>query len=373
MKKKLGFRQILSIVTFILVAIVVWNARKELVSALDYLAHTNIVVILLLIPEQLLMYYSAGQMFFSFMAAKKDAKEISSLQLMRIAFEMNFVVQAIPSGGVSGIGYTAWRLKPYGVQPGQTSFMYVLRYAITTFANQAQTLVAIVILLITGTVAVENRYVLRIAAIVAIVVIGMVIGGIWIAGKKKILNWVADRVMRLVNWLVSIVTFGHKRDVLKAEKVKKFCDDIAVDYEEARQHKAILKKPILWGFLYSFLEVATYWIIAMSMGHPELLPQIMVGEAVASVLGAVLPTPGGAGGYEVSMAAVMWALGVDLGLATAVVVTTRVIILLGTIVSGYGFYQHAISKLGKDEVVEIKEAEKEALKGTETKQGEDGR
>ena len=51
----------------------------------------------------------------------------------------------------------------------------------------------------------------------------------------------------------------------------------------------------------------------------------------------------------------MWALGVDLGLATAVVVTTRVIVLMGTIASGYGFYQHAISKLGKEDKKEIAE------------------
>ena len=365
MKKKLGARQILSIITLILVAVVVWNARDNLVSALDYLAHTNIIVILLLIPEQLLMYYSAGQMFFSYMAAKKDAKTFSRFELMRIALEMNFVVQAVPSGGVSGIGYSAWRLRPYGVSAGQTSFMYVMRYAITTFANQAQTLVAILILAVFGNIAPENKYILLLAAIVAIVVISMVLGGIWIAGKKKILNWLADRLMRFVNWLVSVVTFGHKKKVLKEDKVKRFCDQISVDYEEARKHKAILKKPIAWGFLYSFLEVATYWIIAISMGHPELLPQIMVGEAVASVLGAVLPTPGGAGGYEVSMAAVMWALGVDLGLATAVVVTTRVIVLVGTIVSGYGFYQHALATFGKDkdkeEEVEAEENEGSAV------------
>lgn len=361
MKKKLSARQIFSVITFILVVVVVWNARENLASALDYLTHTNIVVILLLIPEQLLMYYSAGQMFFSYMAAKKDAREISKFELMRISLEMNFVVQAVPSGGVSGIGYSAWRLKQYGVSAGQTSFMYVMRYAITTFANQAQTLLAIIALLIMGTVAPENMYVLGIAGAVSLAVIGMVVGGIWIAGKKKVLDWLANRIMTFVNWFVSVITFGHKQNIIKGERVKHFCDEISIDYEEAKQNKSMLKKPILWGFLYSFLEVATYWIIAISMGHPELLPQIMVGEAVASVLGAVFPTPGGAGGYEVSMAAVMWALGVDLGLATAVVVTTRVIVLVGTIVSGYGFYQHALSTLGKEDKKEIEKINKDKV------------
>jgi len=43
------------------------------------------------------------------------------------------------------------------------------------------------------------------------------------------------------------------------------------------------------------------------------------------------------------------------------VVTTRVIVLVGTIVSGYGFYQHAIAKIGKEEKEEIKKLNKRGL------------
>ena len=332
-----------------------WNARDEVVKALDYLAHTNIVVILLLIPEQLFMYYCCGQMFFSYLEGKKDAKKVSNWSLMRISLELNFMNHAVPSGGVSGLGYVAWRLKPYGASPAQASFMYVLRYAITTFFNQAQTLVAIVMLLLTGAVAKESQYVLGVVGVISIAVIGMVIGGVAIASNKKALDWAGKNVTLAINVIVRVVTFGKKKQVLKQDVVDKFCAEVHEDFREAKRNRKIIKKPIIWGMLYSFFEVATYWIVGISMGHPELLPQIMVAEAVGSVLGAVLPTPGGAGGYEASMAGVMWGLGVDLGLATAVVVTTRVIVLVGTIVSGYGFYQHAIATIGKEDKEEIKE------------------
>lgn len=353
--RKPTFRQILSIVTFTLIAVVLWNARDEVVKALDYLAHTNIVVILLLIPEQLFMYYCCGQMFFSYLEGKKDAKKVSNWSLMRISLELNFMNHAVPSGGVSGLGYVAWRLKPYGASPAQASFMYVLRYAITTFFNQAQTLVAIVMLLLTGAVAKESQYVLGVVGVISIAVIGMVIGGVAIASNKKALDWAGKNVTLAINVIVRVVTFGKKKQVLKQDVVDKFCAEVHEDFREAKRNRKIIKKPIIWGMLYSFFEVATYWIVGISMGHPELLPQIMVAEAVGSVLGAVLPTPGGAGGYEASMAGVMWGLGVDLGLATAVVVTTRVIVLVGTIVSGYGFYQHAIATIGKEDKEEIKE------------------
>lgn len=359
--KRISFRVVLSILTFILIAVVLWNAREEVFKAVDYLANTNILVILLLIPEQLFMYFCCGQIFFSYMASRKDAKKIPGKTLMRISLELNFMNHAVPSGGVSGLGYVAWRLKPYGASPAQASFMYVLRYAVTTFANQAQTLIAIVMLLAMGAVTPEHQYMLWIVGTISVAVIGMVIGGSLIASNKKALDWVSKKVVLVVNTVVRGATLGRKREVLKQEVVDKFCAEIHGDFAEARRNRKVIKKPVFWGILYSFLEVATYWIVAMSMGHPELLPQIMVAEAVGSVLGAVIPTPGGAGGYEASMAGVMWALGVDFGLATAVVVTTRVIVLVGTIVSGYGFYQHAIAKLGKEDKVEIAEMNKRGI------------
>ena len=109
-----------------------------------------------------------------------------------------------------------------------------------------------------------------------------------------------------------------------------------------KQKKKILLKPIAWGALYAFLEVATYWVVAIAMGRPEILPQIMIAEGVASVVGTVLVTPGGLGGYEGAMIAIMVATGVDLSTATIVVIVTRIVVMMGTILSGWGFYQHSL-------------------------------
>ena len=104
----------------------------------------------------------------------------------------------------------------------------------------------------------------------------------------------------------------------------------------------MLWRPVVWGAFYSFLELATYWVVASALGHPEVLPQIMIAEGVASVVGTVMVTPGGMGGYEAAMVTVMVATGVDLSTATITVVVTRVFVLVGTILSGYGFYQHSL-------------------------------
>ena len=52
----------------------------------------------------------------------------------------------------------------------------------------------------------------------------------------------------------------------------------------------------------------------------------------------------------------MCVLGTNLAVASTVVIVTRVIVLLNTIISGYGFYQNAISKIGKADKKKVFEA-----------------
>ena len=104
----------------------------------------------------------------------------------------------------------------------------------------------------------------------------------------------------------------------------------------AKENKKYLKRPAAWGLVYSLCEVSTYWIVAISLGRFELLPFIMVGEAIGSVFDGIVPY----GLYELGMAGVMIALGIDFPTATIVTVMTRVITLLFTIISGsYPYYK----------------------------------
>jgi uncharacterized membrane protein YbhN (UPF0104 family) len=68
----------------------------------------------------------------------------------------------------------------------------------------------------------------------------------------------------------------------------------------------------------------------------------MIAEGVASVVGTVMVTPGGLGGYEGAMVLIMVATGVAPSVAMITVIVTRICVLLGTVLSGWGFYQHAL-------------------------------
>lgn len=348
---KVSFRTILSLLTFVLILYVIYANFGDIKEAISHLGKTNILVLLLLIPEQLFMYFCCGQMFFSYMSAKKDAQRISAWTLMQVSLELNFVNHAVPAGGLGGLGYITWRLKPFGATPGQSSFMYVLRYIITICANQLQTIIAILVLLLLGAVPASGLWVIGVTALLSVGIIAVIALLIAIASSKKRIAWFAKVATNFCNWFVKLVTFGHKTNVLKREMVDKYLGDAHEDLMTARRNKKMLVRPILWGILYSFLEIATYWIVSASLGHPELLPQIMIGEAIGSVMGAIVPY----GLYELGMAGIMVSLGVPIALAGTVVLMTRVIVLASTIISGYGFYQHSISKIGRREKAEIEQ------------------
>lgn len=344
-KFKPSFRTVLTILTLILLIYVVCSNWSDILEAINHLSETNILILLLLIPEQLFMYFCCGQMFFSYMAAKKDAKRVSAWTLMRVSLELNFVNHAVPAGGLGGLGYITWRLKPFGATAGQSSFMYVLRYVITICANQLQTIVAIIALLIIGGVPAAGVWVIWLTALLSVGIIAGIGIVVVIASGKERIAWASKNGTRLINFIVRKITFNHVPELLKRETTDKYLLDIHEDLMTARQNKQILIRPIIWGIVYSFLEIATYWIVAASLGHPEILPQIMIGEAIGSVMGAVVPY----GLYELGMAGIMVTLGVPISLATTVVLMTRVIVLASTIISGYGFYQHSISKIGRQE------------------------
>lgn len=366
------FKKILSLITLALVAFVIWGAWDQITAAANCIfgGHCieggefsiNLLIVVLLVPEQLFMYYCAGKIFFVYMAAKQQLshtsqdKKISTWELARISFELNFVNHAIPSGGVSGLGYITWRLKNYGATAGQVSFMYLLRYFITILANQTQTIFAIIFLIITKNVPSHAYWMVWLVGAMSVGILVAMAILTAIVSSKKMISWAAKELTAFVNWIVKVVTFGKKKNVLDLKKVNQYFLDLHDDFLTAKKDKKLLIKPVIWGFIYNFLEIATYEIVAISLGHGEIFPQIMVAEALGSLIGAVLPTPGGVGGYEGSMITVMCVLGTNLAVASTVVIVTRVIVLLNTIISGYGFYQNAISKIGKADKKKVFEA-----------------
>ncbi len=340
---KTSFKTFLIILTAILVGYVIYQNWPDILETLNHLQDTNVFVLLLLIPEQLFMYFACGQIFFSYLINRKNMKKFPNRTIMRISTELNGVNHAVPAGGIGGLAFLTYRLMPFGVSAGQASFLYVFRYAVTTVINYLQALIAIIVLLMLNAVPEEAKWIIPVALLMNMAVFFFLGFVIFIASSKKRIDLFSRFISKLLNFVVKVFTFGRKKNFMDEKNVGEYFGDIHENVKIAKENKRFLKKPAAWGLVYSFCEIATYWIVAISLGRPELLPFIMVGEAIGSVFDGIVPY----GLYELGMAGVMIALGVDFPTATIVTVMTRVITLVFTIVSGsYPYYKAIKGKNG---------------------------
>ena len=346
-KRKKGFRfpwrAIISVATFALVGYVIYQNRDGFVETFINLNHANIFIILLLVPEQLFMYYSCGQIFFSYLQGKYH-KVFSKKDKLLISTELNFVNRAVPAGSLGGLAYLTYRLHPYDVTAGQASFLYIFRFAITTVVNYVQALIAILVLLAFGAIPEEATWIIWVSLLMnagVFTVLGLII---YVASSKKRIKWFGKVIEKLLSWVATTITLGHKRKFVRKERMEAYFLSIHECVMTVKKDKKSLISPTMWGFLYSLCEIGVYYIVACAMGRPDILPVIMVGDAIGSVFDGIVPY----GPYELGMSGVMSLLlgGTEEAVAISliVVVMARALSLMFTIGTGWWPYQQAIRK-----------------------------
>lgn len=337
-------RTIMSVLTLAVLAIVIFLSRYELIKAWVLFLNADLWLLFLLLPFQIIVYFAGGEMIFSYLRDKNLIHHISRLEQTRIALELNLVNHIFPSGGVSGISYTTWRMHKLGVSSARSTFAQVIRYVTGFLSLLILLVIAVLALAVDGKV---NRYIVAASFLLIIMVLALTFGLIFIFSSKRRMQTTAAGVSKFINILVKYVTFGKKRRIMNAQKVEDFFVDMQDDFQDLANHPKLLRKPMIWGIVYTAFDVAMFTVAFMSLGvfvNPAIL---MVGYGVAGLAALFVFTPGGTGVYETIMIIFLSMAGTPPDLAIAGIILTRAILLTGTIVFGYIFYQHALIKYGK--------------------------
>jgi uncharacterized protein (TIRG00374 family) len=340
----MSFRAWLSVVTLVLIAVIIFFSRHELLHAWDLLGKVDIWILLLLIPAQLLVYYTGGEMMFSYLRAKDSIQKVSPPELAGMALEMNFVNHILPSGGLSGVSYMTWRLGKYGVSSGRATMAQVVRYAVGLLSFMCLLFVAVFIVTVDGSI---NRWIILMSSLLVGGMTSALVAAVYLLSSPKRILGFSTWFVETANKLVRKVTFGRKKRVLTKTRVEAFFMEMHDDYLALKHDKRILIKPFLWGLIFTIADIALFLITFWALGHPVNPAPILIAYGVATIAGFFVITPGGAGAYEAIMVAFLAVAGLDKGTAIAGIVLTRVILLLGTIGLGYMFYQRALIKYGR--------------------------
>lgn len=341
---KLTFREWLTIITLVLLAVVIVFAWPEIVEAWGLIGQVNLWILAWLIPVQFASYYATGGMIFSYLRKKGDLKDMSHWSTTRLALELNFVNHILPSGGAAGFSYLAWVLKKHKVSVARSTMAQIVRFVLTFASFTLLLILSMIILTFKHKIDAE---IVAIGAFITVAAVAMVWASIWLIKSNARLRRFSDWVTRTSNKVIAFFTRGRKKDVVKYETLLEFFDGLHDDYLAIRRERKMLIRPFIWAAVANMLDVALLWIAFYSFGYPVDAALLFIAFGIASVAAAASVIPGGAGVYDAVMVAFLAAAGVPADVAIAGTLLARITLLGGTILFGYIFYQMTVIKYGK--------------------------
>ena len=337
-------RILLTMVTLVALVMIVFLSRDELAKAIGLLGQANVGLLLLLIPFQIIVYFSGGEMIFSYLRRKKLIKHISWFEQTRIALELNLVNHIFPSGGISGISYAAWRMHKLGVNSASSTFAQLIRYVVGFVSLMILMVLAVAMLALDGQV---NRYIVASNFILLVVIVVLSSWLMLVLSSERRMQKTAGGVTTIGNKLIRTLTFGKMKRSLKHERVEQFFSELHKDFQELSADKGSLAGPLFWGAVLAIFDILMFMTAFWALGYSVNPAILLVGYGVAGLVSIVAFTPGGAGVYEVIMIFFLTMAGISADVAIAGIILTRAILLSGTIIFGYMFYQQALWKYGK--------------------------
>ena len=314
----------MSIVTLAVLVLIIFLSRAELARAWELLGRANIWLLMLLVPFQIIVYFAGGEMIFAYLRDKKLIGHIWRFEQTRIALELNLVNHIFPSA--------------------RSTFAQVIRYVTGFLSLMVLLILAVLVLSIDGQV---NRYIVTSSFLLVLVVLALTFGLIFMFSSRKRMHNTAVRVSRVVNAVVRWATLGKIKRLLVSTKIEAFFAEMHDDFVELSEHRRLLIKPLVWGAIYAIFDVLMFIVAFWALGVSVNPAVLIIGYGVAGLASLVAFTPGGAGVYEAIMIVFLSMTGVAPDVAIAGIVLTRVILLAGTIIFGYIFYQHALIKYGR--------------------------
>ncbi len=336
MSKKFKFW--LNIFTIVALCVMGYAARHQIVDALQKLTDLNAYALFMIIPIQLLSYTSAGQVYKTYFATVGE--RVSLKKMFMISFELNFINQVFPSGGVSGFSYLHIRLRKLGISTAKSTLAQGVRYALT--------FVSFIIFLAVGMLSLaafghaSGLAILISTTIACLIVFGAILS-IYIIGDDNRIKGFLGFLPKAFNGVARKFR-KNKNDTIDIQKIERVFGELHQDYMIIARDWRKLLKPFVWAMVLLFSEIATIYVVYIAFGQLINPGALILAYAVANVAGLVSIMPGGVGVYETLMTSVLASVGVDSGLAFSATLVYRILNMLLFLPPGYFLYQRALKE-----------------------------
>lgn len=330
------WRSIITLITFVALAILIYSLRKQIVDVIKNLRHIHASALLLMIPIQMINYDAYARMYRQFF--KILGNRVGYWPMYKLALELNFVNHVLPSGGISGVSYFGVRMRSEGVSGVKGTLAQIMKFFLLFLSFQPILVVGLFLLAVGGHV--NNLVVLVASSIITLLVVGTWLG-IYVIESRQRINTTLTFLTRIINRLLGFFRRGRP-DTINIERAQAAFVELHENYLLIKNNWRDLKLPFIYMMLANLTEVLAVYVVYVAFGELVNFGAVILAYAVANFAGLISVLPAGIGIYEGLMTGVLAASGVPASLSIPVTITYRVINMFVQLTPGYIFYQRAV-------------------------------
>jgi putative heme transporter len=332
------WRPIINIISIVAMLLVIYALQDEIGKTLRNLKNINYWVLLLIIPLQLLNYDSYARMYRALL--NYLGQPVAYRSMFRVSLELNFVNNAFPSGGISGISFFGLRLRSYGVKAGSATLVQLLKFFMIFISFQVLIAVGLLILAI-GDKA-HDAALLIAGTLCTLTLVGTLVA-IYIVSSQARIDAFFTFLTKGLNRLIHVVR-PHHPETINIGKLKGGLRDMHDAYAAIKGSPAVLKSVFCYALLANVCELLTLYAVYVAFGEWVNIGAVILAYAVANFAGLISVLPGGIGIYESLMLGVLAAAGVPIKLSLPVIVTFRVLTMALKLLPGWYLYHRALQE-----------------------------
>lgn len=337
-KRPWNWKLILTILTFGVLAVMIYTLHKQVFDTIDNLGKVNAWALLFMIPFQALNYDAQTRTYRSLLRLLGERVRYRSLY--RVALELNFVNNVFPSGGLSGFSYFSFRMRDAEVSAGKATLVQLMKFALLFISFQIMLFVGLLLLAIGGRV---NNLTILVAGSLSTLLLALTVVVGYVIGSKQRIDSFFTYITKLVNRLIHIVR-PHHPETINVARAKEMFSELHDNYVVLKKNYKQLRWPLLTSLMANLTEILTIYTVYVAFGHWVNPGAVIIAYAIANFAGLVSVLPGGVGIYEGLMTAVLATAGVSPGLSLPVTVMYRIINMLIQMPPGYFFYHKTLSR-----------------------------
>jgi putative heme transporter len=333
--KRSKWRAVLTAITFIALALLIYGVRKDIGTVIENLSKVNAAALLLIIPLEALNYDVYARFYVRLF--KILGKKVNYRDMYKLNLELNFVNHILPSGGISGISYFTVRMRAFGVSGPKSTLSQLIKLLFLYVSFQPLLILGILLLAARGH---ANNLVLVVASsLITLLVVGT-FGFIYMIESKRRINAFLTTLTKALNKLLSF--FRRKPETINIQGAQTAFGELHDNYRLLKKDWAQLKEPFFYLMIANLTEVAAIYVVYIAFGQLVNVGAVILAYAVANFAGLISVLPAGIGIYEALMTGVLAATGIPAGLSIPVTIMYRVINMGIQLIPGYYFYQKAL-------------------------------